>query len=47
MIIDSPGFSVQFQMAFEKWNAFVAAEKAKQKVMSTFNGKKIKGKKEK
>lgn len=48
MIIDTPNFSIQFQMAFEKWNSFVAAEKARQKVMSTFDGKKItKTKKEK
>lgn len=41
IIIDCPDFSNQFRSAFEKWNSFVAAEKSKQKVMSTFHGKKI------
>lgn len=41
VLIDSPNFSAQFTTAFEKWNSYVAAEKAKQKVMSAFGGKKI------
>ena len=41
VIMDAPDFSHQFRMAFEKWNSSVAAEKARQKVMSTFDGKKV------
>ena len=41
VIMDAPDFSLQFRVAFEKWNAYVAAEKARQKVMSTFDGKKV------
>lgn len=41
VIVDYPDFSVQFRSAFEKWNSFIAAEKSKQKVMSTFDGKKV------
>ena len=46
VIVDAPDFSVQFRTAFDKWNAQVAAEQAKKRVMSTFDetdqGKKIK-----
>lgn len=41
IIVDYPDFSGQFRAAFEKWNSFVAAEKSKQKVMSTFDGKRV------